>query len=52
MSLKIPILKEFKWHLNPFYTTIEDFLLWDRNFYNNILGGYGQDLIEEITTPG
>ncbi len=33
------------------YTTIEDLLLWDRNFYHNILGGYGQDLIEEITTP-
>jgi CubicO group peptidase (beta-lactamase class C family) len=34
------------------YTTIEDLLLWDRNFYHNILGGYGQDLIEEIMTPG
>jgi CubicO group peptidase (beta-lactamase class C family) len=34
------------------YTTVEDLLLWDRNFYQNILGGYGQDLIEEITTPG
>jgi CubicO group peptidase (beta-lactamase class C family) len=34
------------------YTTIQDLLLWDRNFYHNILGGYGQDLIEEITTPG
>jgi CubicO group peptidase (beta-lactamase class C family) len=34
------------------YTTIEDLLLWDRNFYHNILGSYGQDLIEEITTPG
>jgi hypothetical protein len=34
------------------YTTIEDLLLCDRNFYNNILGGYGQDLIEEITTLG
>jgi CubicO group peptidase (beta-lactamase class C family) len=34
------------------YTTIEDLLLWDRNFYDNILGGYGQDLIEEITIPG
>ncbi len=34
------------------YTTIEDLLLWDRNFYHNILGGYGRDLIEEITTPG
>jgi CubicO group peptidase (beta-lactamase class C family) len=34
------------------YTTIEDLLLWDRNFYHNILGGYGQDLIEEVTIPG
>lgn len=34
------------------YTTIEDLLLWDRNFYDNILGGYGQNLIEEITIPG
>ncbi|WP_309739060.1 MULTISPECIES: serine hydrolase domain-containing protein [unclassified Chamaesiphon] len=34
------------------YTTVEDLSLWDRNFYHNILGGYGQDLIEEITTPG
>jgi CubicO group peptidase (beta-lactamase class C family) len=34
------------------YTTVEDLLLWDRNFYRNILGGCGQDLIEEIMTPG
>jgi CubicO group peptidase (beta-lactamase class C family) len=34
------------------YTTVEDLCLWDANFYNNILGGYGQDLIEEATTPG
>jgi CubicO group peptidase (beta-lactamase class C family) len=34
------------------YTTIEDLYLWDRNFYHNILGDYGQDLIEELTTPG
>ncbi|MBE8992298.1 serine hydrolase domain-containing protein [Nostoc sp. LEGE 12450] len=33
------------------YTTVKDLLLWDRNFYHNILGGYGQDLIEEVTTP-
>jgi CubicO group peptidase (beta-lactamase class C family) len=32
------------------YTTVEDLLLWDRNFYENILGNCGQDLIEEITT--
>jgi CubicO group peptidase (beta-lactamase class C family) len=34
------------------YTTVEDLLLWDRNFYANRLGGYGQDLIEEVTKPG
>jgi CubicO group peptidase (beta-lactamase class C family) len=34
------------------YTTIKDLLVWDRNFYHNILGGYGQDLIEEVTTLG
>jgi CubicO group peptidase (beta-lactamase class C family) len=34
------------------YTTVEDFLLWDRNFYDNTLGTGGQDLIETVTTPG
>jgi CubicO group peptidase (beta-lactamase class C family) len=34
------------------YTTVEDLCLWDANFYHNIVGGCGQDLIEEITTPG
>jgi CubicO group peptidase (beta-lactamase class C family) len=34
------------------YTTVEDLSLWDRNFYHNRLGGYGQDLIEEVTKPG
>jgi CubicO group peptidase (beta-lactamase class C family) len=34
------------------YTTIEDLYLWDKNFYHNTLGDYGQDLIEEVTTPG
>jgi CubicO group peptidase (beta-lactamase class C family) len=34
------------------YTTVEDLYLWDRNFYHNILGDCGQDLIEELTTPG
>lgn len=34
------------------YTTVEDLGLWDANFYHNIIGGYGQDLIEEMTTPG
>lgn len=34
------------------YTTIEDFLHWDRNFYDNKLGAGGPELIEQITTPG
>jgi CubicO group peptidase (beta-lactamase class C family) len=34
------------------YTTVEDLCLWDANFYHNVVGGCGQDLIEEITTPG
>jgi hypothetical protein len=34
------------------YTTVEDFLLWDRNFYDNKLGTGGEELIELVTTPG
>jgi hypothetical protein len=34
------------------YTTIEDLFLWDRNFYQNILGDCGQNLIGEITISG
>ena len=34
------------------YTTIEDFLLWDRNFYDNTLGKGCEELIETVTTPG
>jgi CubicO group peptidase (beta-lactamase class C family) len=34
------------------YTTVEDFLLWDRNFYGNQLGGGGDELIRMVTTPG
>jgi CubicO group peptidase (beta-lactamase class C family) len=34
------------------YTNVEDLYLWDKNFYLNILGGYGQDLIEMVTTTG
>jgi CubicO group peptidase (beta-lactamase class C family) len=34
------------------YTTVEDLSLWDRNFYDNRLGEYGQDLIEEVIKPG
>lgn len=32
------------------YTSVEDLLLWDRNFYDNKLGG-GADLINQILTP-
>lgn len=34
------------------YTNVEDLFIWDNNFYNNTLGGYGQDLIEMVTTVG
>jgi CubicO group peptidase (beta-lactamase class C family) len=34
------------------HSTIEDLCLWDANFYHNIIGGYGQHLIEDITSPG
>lgn len=34
------------------YTTIEDFLRWDRNFYNNVLGQGSPELIHTVTTPG
>ena len=34
------------------HTTTDDLCLWDANFYHNIIGGYGQDFIEEITSPG
>lgn len=34
------------------YTTIGDFLFWDRNFYDNKLGLGGSELIEQVTTPG
>jgi len=34
------------------HTTIEDLCLWDANFYHNIVGGYGQKLIEEMINPG
>jgi CubicO group peptidase (beta-lactamase class C family) len=34
------------------FTTVEDLCLWDANFYNNVVGGYEQNLIQEITTPG
>jgi CubicO group peptidase (beta-lactamase class C family) len=34
------------------HTTVGDLFLWNQNFYHNILGGYEQNLIEEVTTPG
>jgi CubicO group peptidase (beta-lactamase class C family) len=34
------------------FTTIDDLLLWDRNFYENRLGAGKPALIAEITTPG
>ena len=34
------------------FTTVEDFLLWDRNFYDNKLGSGGDELIQLVTTPG
>lgn len=33
-------------------TTVEDLFLWDQNFYQNKLGDYGNELIEEMLTPG
>src|SRR5437588_8636653 len=33
-------------------TTVEDLFLWDQNFYHNRLGDGGNDLIQEILTPG
>ena len=34
------------------FTTIEDLLLWDRNFYENKLGKGGPELIEKMQTTG
>jgi len=34
------------------FTTIDDLLAWDRNFYDNRLGQGGPDLITTLTTPG
>lgn len=33
------------------YTTLEDFLRWDRNFYGNVLNDSDPGLIELMTTP-
>lgn len=34
------------------YTTLNDLARWDRNYYDNRVGGLGQALIRELTTPG
>ncbi|MCK0109642.1 beta-lactamase family protein [Flavobacteriaceae bacterium S0825] len=34
------------------YSSIEDLLLWDQNFYNNILGKGGQDIITKMHQEG
>lgn len=34
------------------FTTVEDLLFWDRNFYDNRLGTGGPELIDRIATPG
>ncbi|MFZ5916548.1 MAG: serine hydrolase domain-containing protein [Chloroflexota bacterium] len=34
------------------FTTVEDLLLWDRNFYHNRLGQGGQALIQQLLAPG
>jgi CubicO group peptidase (beta-lactamase class C family) len=33
------------------YTSIDDFIHWDQNFYHNILGNTGQQLVELMETP-
>ncbi len=33
------------------FTTVEDFLLWDRNFYDNKLGRGSPELIKTVLTP-
>ncbi|MDZ4729216.1 MAG: serine hydrolase domain-containing protein [Xanthomonadales bacterium] len=34
------------------FTSVDELLQWDRNFYNNRLGKGGPELIELLTTPG
>jgi CubicO group peptidase (beta-lactamase class C family) len=34
------------------YTTVRDLCKWEVNAYQNKIGGYGPNLITEITTPG
>ena len=33
------------------FSTIDDFYLWDQNFYDNILGSGSEFIIEQMTTP-
>ena len=33
-------------------STVEDLFLWDQNFYDNKLGGGGDELIQEVLAPG
>jgi len=33
-------------------STVEDLFLWDQNFYNNKLGSGGDELIQQVFTPG
>jgi CubicO group peptidase (beta-lactamase class C family) len=33
-------------------TSVEDLFIWDQNFYNNKLGGGGDELIQQILSPG
>jgi CubicO group peptidase (beta-lactamase class C family) len=34
------------------WTTVDDLSLWNANFFDNVIGGFGQGFIEELTTPG
>lgn len=33
-------------------TTLNDLAIWDRNFYDNRIGGFGPAFIKDLTTPG
>jgi len=33
------------------YTSLDDFIAWDQNYYHNVLGKGGQGLIERMETP-
>ncbi|HET6565744.1 MAG TPA: DUF3471 domain-containing protein, partial [Xanthomonadales bacterium] len=34
------------------FTTVDELFNWDQNFYHNRLGKGGQELIQQLTTPG